>query len=241
MRNATTVLIIEDSASVCMFMAQTLQKVGYRVITAADGHEGVTKVIQERPHCVVLDVILPGINGFEVCRRLRTMDPQRSFAIILASIKNTAADQSWGLRQGADRYLPKPFTAEALVQLVGDVLPEGLRPPAAPQQVTGNQRHPPAQKPLPDWRKLIPHRVEDADLLTTSNPLSGSVAISDKQARHLYAAIDGRKNVEELCKFTRLDMIEVYKALQTLLAQHRIQLYTPPELLTDTSLFPNDL
>ena len=45
MRNATTVLIIEDSASVCMFMAQTLQKVGYRVITAADGHEGVTKVI----------------------------------------------------------------------------------------------------------------------------------------------------------------------------------------------------
>jgi len=240
MRNVPKVLVIDDSETACLFMACALEKAGYQVLTAADGREGLTKALQERPQCLILDVILPEVNGFEVCRRLRVMDPQRRLAIILVSTKSTSLDQAWGLRQGADRYLPKPFTEGTLVQLVGDVLPEGFRPPAAPQQVIGNQPRPSAQQPLPDWQKLIPHRREDTDLLTASNPLAGSVAISDKQARHLYAAIDGRKNVEELCKVTRLDMKEVYKALQTLLAQHRIQLYKPPEPLADTPLFLND-
>ncbi len=74
MGNATTVLIIDDSLSACQFMALTLEKVGYRVIFAADGHEGLMKAFQERPHCVILDVLLPGISGFEVCRRLRAND-----------------------------------------------------------------------------------------------------------------------------------------------------------------------
>src|SRR5207247_5398045 len=185
MRNATTVLIIDDSVSACLFMAQTLEKVGYRVITAADGQEGVRMALQERPHCVILDVILPGISGFDVCRRLRAWDPDHRLPIILVGTNTTPVDQSWGLRQGADRYLPKPFTEEALVQLVGDVLPEHLRPPAAfhhrgasPQRLAG-------QELLLALQKLIPHRSEDPDLLRSSNPLDGSVVISDKQARRL--------------------------------------------------------
>jgi CheY-like chemotaxis protein len=240
MRNATTVLIIDDSVSACLFMAQTLQKVGYRVITAADGQEGVTKALQERPHCVILDVILPGISGFDVCRRLRAWDPDHRLPIILVSTNNTPVDQSWGLRQGADRYLPKPFTEEALVQVVGDVLPEHLRPPAALHQGRASPQRLARQELLLALQKLIPHRSGDTDLLRSSNPLDSSVVIPDKRARRLYAAIDGQKTVDELCSITHLDIEEVYRALQILLAKHRIQLYTTYGKQVDNSLLLNE-
>ncbi|HEX6555771.1 MAG TPA: response regulator [Ktedonobacteraceae bacterium] len=116
------VLVVEDSASSSLFITQALQKAGYRVITAVDGNEGLTKALQEWPECLILDVVLPGVSGFGVCRQLRSIDPQRSLSIIMVSNKNTQLDQSWGLRQGADRYLPKPFTQEALVRTVEEVL-----------------------------------------------------------------------------------------------------------------------
>ena len=116
------VLVVEDSASSSLFIDQALQKAGYRVITAIDGNEGLTKALQERPECLILDVVLPGVSGFGVCRQLRSIDPQRSLSIIMVSNKNTQLDQSWGLRQGADRYLPKPFTEETLVRTVEEVL-----------------------------------------------------------------------------------------------------------------------
>ena len=116
------VLVVEDSASSSLFITQALRKAGYRVITAIDGNEGLTKALQERPECLILDVVLPGVSGFGVCRQLRSIDPQRSLSIIMVSNKNTQLDQSWGLRQGADRYLPKPFTEETLVRTVEEVL-----------------------------------------------------------------------------------------------------------------------
>ena len=108
-------------------MARALQKAGYQVITAADGREGWMKAMRERPHCLVLDVVLPGVSGFSLCRQLRAVDPQRSLSIIMVSTKNTPLDSNWGLRQGADRYLPKPFSEETLVQTVNEVLAERHR------------------------------------------------------------------------------------------------------------------
>lgn len=124
---APKVLVVDDSATTCLFMARALQKAGYEVITAADGREGWTKAMQERPHCLVLDVVLPGMSGFSLCRQLRAIDPQRSLSIIMVSTKNTPLDSTWGLRQGADRYLPKPFSEETLVQTVNEVLAEHFR------------------------------------------------------------------------------------------------------------------
>lgn len=116
------VLVIDDSATSSLFITQALRKAGYRVITAFNGNEGLTKALQERPHCLILDVVLPGVSGFGVCRQLRAIDPQRSLSIIMVSSKSTQLDQSWGLRQGADRYLPKPFTEEILLHTVEEVL-----------------------------------------------------------------------------------------------------------------------
>ncbi len=122
MVNAPKVLVVDDSATASLFISQALRKAGYHVITATDGNEGMAKAVEERPHCLILDVVLPGVSGFGVCRQLRAMDPQRNLSIIMVSSKNTQMDQTWGLRQGADRYLPKPFTEETLLQIVEEVL-----------------------------------------------------------------------------------------------------------------------
>ena len=124
MPNAAKVLVIDDSATICLIMARALQKAGYQVITASNGNDGLKKALQERPHCVILDVVLPGISGYGLCRQLRALDPQHNLSIIMVSTKNTRLDRSWGLRQGADRYLPKPFSEEMLVQTVKEVIRE---------------------------------------------------------------------------------------------------------------------
>ena len=124
MPNAAKVLVIDDSATICLIMARALRKAGYQVITASNGNDGLTKALQERPHCVILDVVLPGISGYGLCRQLRALDPQRNLSIIMVSTKNTRLDRSWGLRQGADRYLPKPFSEQMLVQAVKEVIRE---------------------------------------------------------------------------------------------------------------------
>lgn len=127
MVQAPKVLIVDDSATSCLFMTRALQKAGCNVITASNGNDGMTKALSERPHCVILDVVLPGgLSGYGICRQLRALDPERNLSIIMVSTKNTSLDQNWGLRQGADRYLPKPFTGEILVQTVGEVLIEHM-------------------------------------------------------------------------------------------------------------------
>jgi len=227
------VLVIDDSATVCLFMASALEKAGYQVIIATDGREGLMKALQERPDCLVLDVVLPGVSGFDVCRQLRAKDPLRRLPIIMVSVKDTPLDQNWGLGQGADRYLPKPFSEETLVQLVEEVLSERFRPPWTQRIAVVNPPSPPREEPSLTLNKLIPHRSEDANLMSSSNPLSRSVVISDKQARRLYAAIDGQKNVEELCMVIHLDVKQAPKVLQLLLDQQLIHLYGPGQRLTE--------
>jgi DNA-binding response OmpR family regulator len=119
---APRVLIVDDSATLRLIMARALQKLGCQVSIASNGKEGLNKALQERPHCIILDVVLPGVNGFSLCRQLRALDPEHDLSIILVSSKSTPVDQRWGLRQGADRYLPKPFTEEELVATVKELL-----------------------------------------------------------------------------------------------------------------------
>ena len=95
-----------------------LRNSGFDVVTAVDGDEAVEKVLRERPRCIVLDVVLPKQSGFQVCRKLKSSEACRHIPIILLTGKNTAVDRSWGLRQGADLYLTKPFNEEELVASV---------------------------------------------------------------------------------------------------------------------------
>ncbi len=112
------VLVVDDSWTDLTLMASPLREHGFEVITAVDGDEAVEKVLAEQPQCVLLDVVLPRQIGFQVCRRLKQMDQSRHIPIILVSGKNTPLDVRWGLQQGADRYLTKPFSTEELISSV---------------------------------------------------------------------------------------------------------------------------
>ena len=116
------VLVVDDSWTDLTLIATPLRDSGYEVITAVDGDEALEKVLHERPQCVVLDIILPKQNGFQLCRRLKQMEESRDIPIILISGKNTELDKRWGLQQGADMYITKPFRNDELVASVRSLI-----------------------------------------------------------------------------------------------------------------------
>ena len=119
---APKVLVVDDSWTDLSLMAGPLHQHGYNVVTAMDGEEAIEKAVYEQPNCIVLDVILPKQNGFAVCRRLKQMDVCRQIPIILISSKNTPQDRHWGMQQGADIYLTKPFKEDELLASVRSLL-----------------------------------------------------------------------------------------------------------------------
>ena len=99
----------------------------------------------------------------------------------------------------------------------------------------------PQQESFSALSGLVPQRKQDAELMTTNNPLNSHTIIADKLARHLYRYIDGRKNVQELCVITHLGLKEVARALRTLLAEQRNELFDANGQLADGPLLLNDL
>lgn len=126
-------------------MASALQKAGYHVVAVSDGAEGFSLALHEQPDCLIVDIVLPGMGGFEICRRLRSRAESRNLPIIMVSTKNTPVDQAWGLRQGANRYLPKPFSEGDLVKAVNDLLSAYPHPSATTSQSMGSGPHPTVQ------------------------------------------------------------------------------------------------
>ena len=116
------ILVIEDDPSCWRFMEYILQQEGYQVVQAKNGLEGIRKAQSEAPDLIVLDVMLPGIEGFEICRRLRA-DPQTDqLPILMLSAKAQEMDKNTGLLVGADDYLTKPAAPAAIVSRVEALL-----------------------------------------------------------------------------------------------------------------------
>jgi twitching motility two-component system response regulator PilH len=91
---------------------------GYRVAEAADGNAALAAVQREKPALLLLDIVLPGPNGFQICRQLKSSPDTRDIRIVLVSSKSQESDRFWGLKQGADEYLVKPFKSEDLLASV---------------------------------------------------------------------------------------------------------------------------
>jgi DNA-binding response OmpR family regulator len=114
-----TVLVVEDEASIASFVALYLKNAGYSVHTAATGGDALTKAESEQPALIVLDLMLPDIDGVEVCRRIR----QRSdVPILMLTARDEDVDKIIGLEVGADDYLTKPFNPRELVARVKSIL-----------------------------------------------------------------------------------------------------------------------
>lgn len=112
-----TILVVEDSPTARRNTVNVLEEAGYRVITASDGEEAISAAQEHRPDAVVLDIILPKKNGYQVCRQLK-QDPERSVPVLMVTAKDQEKDRVWGHRQGADAYLPKPVQKDALVESI---------------------------------------------------------------------------------------------------------------------------
>lgn len=110
-----TILVVDDSPTDLKFMTQALEPKGYRVVTASDGEEALEKAQASQPSLIFLDIILPKKNGFQVCRQLKTSPDTKDIKIVMVTSKTQDSDRFWGLKQGADEYMTKPFKAEELL------------------------------------------------------------------------------------------------------------------------------
>jgi DNA-binding response OmpR family regulator len=103
-----TILIVEDDPGIRLILRDALTAQGYQIITAADGEEGLTKALESRPDLVILDVMLPRLDGFEVCKRVRKEG--LTSPIMMLTVRDEELDKVLGLEVGADDYVTKPFS-----------------------------------------------------------------------------------------------------------------------------------
>jgi two-component system, OmpR family, response regulator ResD len=145
--NAATVLVVDDEPTIVEIVGRYMERAGFETYTAADGYAALDVATEHRPDLVVLDVMLPGIDGIEVMERLQER-PGAPIAVILLTARGEESDRLVGLRHGADDYVVKPFSPAELVARVEAVL-RRTAPPApeeAPEIVHGPLRVEPASR-----------------------------------------------------------------------------------------------
>ena len=116
------ILVVEDSPTNLRMIKTLLIDNGYNIITAVDGEEALDRAIKDKPDLIVLDIILPKKNGFQVCRQLKTTPDTKHIKIIMLTSKSQDSDRFWGLKQGADAYMTKPFEEDVLLNNVSKQL-----------------------------------------------------------------------------------------------------------------------
>ncbi len=103
------ILIADDSATDLEYIKEILKETGHELITAMDGEEAEQKARTENIDLIILDVIMPKKNGYQVCRDLKKDEKFKNIPIIMVTSKSQESDKFWGMRQGADEYITKPF------------------------------------------------------------------------------------------------------------------------------------
>jgi len=117
-----TILLVEDSLTESGIITQCLYDVGLRVILSRSVEEAQKWLEASKPDLIILDVILPGQSGFELCVQLKKSPEMKSIPVVLCSTKKTEGDKIWGTMLGADAYVTKPVNMELLVQTVKDLI-----------------------------------------------------------------------------------------------------------------------
>jgi two-component system phosphate regulon response regulator PhoB len=116
------ILVVDDEPDIVALVAYHLARAGYRVSTAASGTEALTVARQERPALVVLDLMLPGLSGYDVLQQLRASEELRAIPVLMLTARREEQDRIRGLSLGADDYLTKPFSPQELVLRIGAIL-----------------------------------------------------------------------------------------------------------------------
>ncbi|MCX6104905.1 MAG: response regulator transcription factor [Proteobacteria bacterium] len=120
--NSEKILLIEDDSDISELVQYNLEREGFKVFTSADGEEGYNLALQIRPELILLDLMLPSLDGLSLCRKLRAHADTNEIPIVMLTAKGEESDVVVGLEMGADDYVPKPFSPRELVARIRAVL-----------------------------------------------------------------------------------------------------------------------
>jgi twitching motility two-component system response regulator PilH len=118
----TTVMVVDDSPTIRAMLTELLKQHGLNVIEAEDGQAAIQVMKETRPDLVITDIVMPKTNGYELCRWVKNELPGGAAPVILCSTKAEAFDKHWGMKQGGDAYITKPYDPEEMIQTVRSLL-----------------------------------------------------------------------------------------------------------------------
>ena len=119
------ILIVDDSPSQLVGLKRIVEKLGHQVITAEDGSAGVEAAKREIPDLILMDVVMPNLNGFQATRAISKEPSTANIPVVLVTTKDQETDKVWGMRQGAKAYITKPFTESQLIEVINSLLVAG--------------------------------------------------------------------------------------------------------------------
>ena len=125
------ILIVDDSPSQLMGIRRIVEKLGHEALTAEDGAAGVEAAKRELPDLILMDVVMPNLNGFQATRSITREATTKHIPIVLVTTKDQDTDRVWGMRQGAKAYITKPFSESELADMIQQML-GGEMPATAP-------------------------------------------------------------------------------------------------------------
>ena len=124
------ILIVDDSPSQLMGIQRIVEKLGHQTLTAEDGAAGVEVAKAELPDLILMDVVMPNLNGFQATRTLKREATTTHIPVVLVTTKDQDTDRLWGMRQGAKAYITKPFSESDLSDVIARVFEGGEQPAA---------------------------------------------------------------------------------------------------------------
>jgi len=110
-----TILIVDDMQTDRELLGKVVMSAGHQPVYAVDGDQALQKAREARPALIFLDVVMPGTNGFQACRKLKQDAETAQIPVVLVTSKDTPSDKFWGQKQGADDHIPKPFSSDSIV------------------------------------------------------------------------------------------------------------------------------
>ena len=116
------ILIVDDSETHLYALCKILENAEHEVVTAVDGEEGVEKAGAESPDLILMDVVMPGLNGFQATRKIRRNPATAEIPVIFVTTKDQETDRIWGMRQGAANYITKPVDKKTLLSAINEIL-----------------------------------------------------------------------------------------------------------------------
>ena len=115
------ILVVDDSPTDRQYIIETLKGKGFQIVTAENGEDAITKAKAELPDLILMDVVMPGLNGYQATRQITRDDATKHIPVIICTSKGADTDKIWGLRQGANDYLVKPVDPQALLAKIAQL------------------------------------------------------------------------------------------------------------------------